>query len=358
MSFQQQMTASPLAGLQPMEPTADRVEAHVRPQAEQVDDHPADKFSWINILKQSLFWLVHLGCFAVIWTGVSWIAAGVCVALYFIRMFGITGVYHRYFSHRSYKTSRPFQFILACIGASAAQKGPIWWASHHRHHHQHSDTEEDQHSPLMHGIYQAHLGWILSDEYVPTRETLVRDLTKMPEIRFIDNYHGFVPFILAVGMFGFGVLCEKLWPSLGTNGWQMLVWGFFISTTLLYHGTFLINSAAHVMGKRRFNTTDDSRNSFILAILTMGEGWHNNHHRYPGAERQGYYWWEIDMSHYVLRALSWVGLVWDLRTAPHGIYAEAKKVGPAGKFAGPAVAPVPGAEVETAPPVRMAASEG
>ena len=278
-----------------------------------------------NIVKQWVFWAVHAACLLVIWAGFSWTAVAVCVALYFIRMFAITGGYHRYFSHRTYKTSRVFQFILGFLGASSAQKGPLWWASHHRHHHQHSDTEEDMHAPHVYGIWHAHVGWVLCSEFVEGRPELIKDFMKYPELRWLDRNHLIAPVVLAVALFFLGVACQTWAPGLGTNGFQMLIWGFFVSTTLLYHGTFLINSAAHLMGRRRFNTTDESRNSFILALLTMGEGWHNNHHRYPGSERQGFYWWEIDLSHYVLKILSFFRIVWDLREPPERIYAEARQ---------------------------------
>lgn len=281
-------------------------------------------WSFVNLLKQAVFWTIHIGCFAAIWTGVSWIAALVCFALYVIRMFAITGGYHRYFSHRTYQTSRFFQFILALLGASSAQKGPIWWASHHRHHHQFSDTEHDVHSPRVDGLWWAHIGWVLSTQFIDTRKELIKDLLKYPELRFLDRNHLIAPIALAAGLYFFGAYLQANHPGLNTSGMQMLVWGFCISTTLVYHGTFFINSLTHLVGKRRFKTSDDSRNSWILAIITMGEGWHNNHHRYPGSERQGFYWWEIDITHYILKVLSWFGIVWNLRTPPARIYEEAR----------------------------------
>jgi stearoyl-CoA desaturase (delta-9 desaturase) len=290
----------------------------------QGDATPDDKADLSNIVKQSVFWLVHLACFLVIWSGTSWIAVSVCAFLYVIRMFGITGVYHRYFSHRTYQTSRVFQFVLAFLGATSAQKGPIWWASHHRHHHRHSDTPEDIHSPIIHGIYYAHIGWVLSPQFLNTREELVKDLMKFPELRFLDKYNTVPPILLGVATYFLGSWLGAAYPSLHTSGFQMLVWGFFISTVLLYHGTFCINSFTHLIGKRRFKTSDDSRNNWFLALITLGEGWHNNHHRYPGSEPQGMYWWEIDVSHYILLVLSWMGLVWDIRRAPERIYEEAR----------------------------------
>ena len=277
-----------------------------------------------NSLKQWIFIGVHFSCLLALWVGVSWVAVAVCLALYVIRMFGITAGYHRLFSHRSYDTSRWFQFVMAWIGASSAQKGPLWWAGHHRHHHKHSDTPEDVHSPIVEGIWWAHVGWVMSSQFVNPRPDQVKDLSKYPEIRFIDHWHLLPPVVLGVFCYYLGVFLQAYYPQLHTNGMQMLVWGFFISTVLLYHGTFLVNSAAHLVGKQRFKTGDESRNSLIVALFTLGEGWHNNHHRYPGSERQGFYWWEIDLSHYALTVLSWFGIVWNLRTPPERIYEEAK----------------------------------
>lgn len=276
----------------------------------------------IHFIKGGIFIAIHLLCFCVIWVGFSWIAAATCLFLYFLRMFAITGGYHRYFSHRTYETSRLFQFVLGILGSSSAQKGPLWWASHHRHHHKHSDTTEDIHPPSK-GIFWAHIGWVLSADYETTNDNLIKDLKKFPELVALDKYHFIPPLALAILTYFWGVFLNYYFPNLGTSGAQMLVWGFFVSTTILYHGTFVINSLTHKWGSRRFETSDNSRNSLILALITLGEGWHNNHHRYPGSERQGFYWWEIDISHYTLKCLSWLGIVWNLRTPPAKIYQEA-----------------------------------
>lgn len=270
----------------------------------------------MNVFKQALFWSIHAACLMVLWVGVGPAALMVCAALYVVRMFAITGGYHRYFSHRTYETSRAFQFLLAFAGATAAQKGPIWWASHHRHHHRHADTEHDVHSPILRGIYHAHVGWVMSTEFIEPRLDLVKDLCRFPELRWLDRYYAVPVVLLAAATYGLGAWLAAAAPSLGTNGPQMLAWGFFVSTVLLYHGTFCINSLTHLVGRRRFPSPDSSRNSFLLALITLGEGWHNNHHYYPGSERQGFFWWEIDITHYVLTVLSWTGLVWDLRSPP------------------------------------------
>jgi stearoyl-CoA desaturase (delta-9 desaturase) len=268
---------------------------------------------------------IHVGCLLVFLVGFSWTALAVAAALYVVRMFGLTAGYHRYFSHRSYKTSRTFQFLLGFLGTTAVQNGPLWWASHHRLHHRFSDTEDDVHSPIANTIWWSHVGWILSKKFNKTENRLVADLARFPEIRWLNRFHMAGPLTLAAALFALGVALQSFAPSLGTNGLQMLVWGFFISTTVLYHGTFTVNSIAHLFGSRRFATTDASRNNPLIALITLGEGWHNNHHRYQSSERQGFYWWEIDISHMILTALSWVGVVWELRRPPEAIYREAEE---------------------------------
>lgn len=295
----------------------------VEPQTPGLAPSPADASERIPFVGSLPFWGVHAACLLVLWAGVSWVAVATCIALYYVRMFGISAVYHRYFSHRTYKTSRPVQFVLALLGTSAVQKGPLWWAALHRHHHRYADTEQDIHPPTVKGFWWSHVGWVLSNKYVATRMDAIRDFAKFPELRFLNRYHLLAPVGLAAGLFGLGWLLSGHAPSLHTSGLQMLTWGFFVSTVLLYHGTFTINSLAHVFGRRRFHTNDTSRNSFVLSLLTLGEGWHNNHHRYPASERQGFYWWEIDVSHYILKAMSWARIVWDLREPPRGLYAEA-----------------------------------
>ena len=281
-----------------------------------------DRVDWVRCIP---FIVLHVGCLGVLWVGVSPVAVWAAVALYFLRMFAVTGIYHRYFSHKTYSTSRVGQFFLALWGGTTVQRGGLWWAYHHRHHHQHSDEEDDAHSPHVHGFWWSHIGWITSRRNFPTDYSKVKDLAKFPELVWLNRFDTVVPVVFAYALFGFGALLERYAPGLGTNGWQMLVWGFFISTTFLFHGTSCINSMAHLMGKRRFNTSDDSRNSFILALICLGEGWHNNHHRYQSSTRNGFYWWEIDITYYGLKALSWTGLIWGLKPVPKAIMEEAAR---------------------------------
>ncbi len=232
-------------------------------------------------------------------------------------MVGVTAGYHRYFSHRAYKTSRVFQFLLAVLAQTSAQKGVLWWAAHHRHHHKHSDTPNDLHSPKQRGFWWAQCGWILSEGSAETNMKNIQDFARYPELRWLNKYFLVPPTLYAVSIW-------LIW------GWEGLFWGFFFSTMLLFHGTFFINSLTHVFGKVRYRSGDESKNSMILALITCGEGWHNNHHYFQATANQGWFWWEIDLSYYVLKVLSWFGIVWDLRMPPahvkaRTIAAEAKE---------------------------------
>jgi stearoyl-CoA desaturase (delta-9 desaturase) len=280
----------------------------------------------VDLGRCSAFILLHAGCLGVFWVGWSWTAVAVATGLYWIRMFAITGFYHRYFSHRSFATSRFMQFLFGTLGASAAQRGPLWWAYHHREHHQHSDSQTDAHSPRQHGFWWAHIGWITSPRNFPTDYSRIKDFAKYPELVFLNRFDALVPLLLGAGLYGVGAWLERAHPGLGTSGGQLLVWGF-ISTVVLFHCTCFINSLAHVFGRQRFVTGDDSRNSLPLALLTLGEGWHNNHHHYMHSTRQGFYWWEIDITYYLLKALSWTGLIWNLRPVPTEVLAQGQSSG-------------------------------
>lgn len=262
------------------------------------------------------FLFIHAVCLTAFWTGVSVPALIACLVLYWIRMFGITAGYHRYFSHASFKTSRAFQFILGLLGATALQRGPLWWASLHRHHHAHSDDEDDIHSPVRHGFFWAHMGWMMCRKYEETRWDLIKSFARFPELVWLNRNFRAAGLGLGAAIYAFGWFVETQLPSWQTTRWQMLVWGWVISTVLLYHGTFTINSLSHVWGSRRYRTNDGSRNNPWLAIITLGEGWHNNHHYYPSSVRMGFRWWEFDQSYYVLWLLEKLGIVWDLKKPP------------------------------------------
>jgi stearoyl-CoA desaturase (delta-9 desaturase) len=260
------------------------------------------------------FVLVHLGCLGAIWSGVTWEALAICATLYVVRMFAVVAGYHRYFSHRAFSTSRAFQFVLALVAQTTAQKSVLWWAAKHRHHHLHSDTVEDVHSPRHKGFIYSHMGWIFDRKHDQADLTKVADLTRWPELMWLKK----LELLPAIAL---GILC------LLVAGWSGLVVGFLWSTVLVYHATFCINSLAHVNGSKRYVTGDDSRNNWLLAILTLGEGWHNNHHAYQSSVRQGFRWWEIDPAYYVLKAMSWIGLIWDLKIPPQHVLRNEQRLG-------------------------------
>lgn len=260
----------------------------------------ARSLPWLN---KAIFLTVHLVCLAAFWTGVDVTAVVIAVVLYWVRMFAITAGYHRYFAHRSYKTGRAFRFFLGWLGCTAMQKGPLWWAANHRDHHRYSDTDKDPHSPITRTVWWAHVGWVLSNDHDEVGWDKIPDMARYPELRWLDKYHIVPPALLGV----------VIWLL---AGWSGLVVGLFVSTVFLYHGVFLVNSAAHLFGKRRYQTTDQSRNNWWVALLTLGEGWHNNHHHYQSCARQGFFWWEIDVSYYILKGLEVFGVVWDVREPP------------------------------------------
>jgi stearoyl-CoA desaturase (delta-9 desaturase) len=283
---------------------------------------PSRQYDPVERLSVFLLGAMHLCCLLVFVMPFSWSLVALCAGSYALRMWAITAGYHRYFSHRSYKTSRFFQFLLGLLGTSAMQNGPLWWASWHRRHHRDSDTVEDPHSPRQHGFWQAHIGWILCGRYDNPDLSNVADMSRFPELRFLDK-HKWLPLIAyALGCYAIA-------------GWSGVVWGFVLSSVLLLHATAAINSLAHVWGSRRYATPDDSRNNPWLAVVTLGEGWHNNHHHGQGYARQGFFWWEIDVSYYVLKLLSWAGIVWDLRVPSPKVLGSSLvlPVGPVGPVA-------------------------
>jgi stearoyl-CoA desaturase (Delta-9 desaturase) len=265
----------------------------------------------INVRSSIPFAALHLTPLLVLVTGVTAKALYLAAALYAVRMLAITAGYHRYFAHRTYRLGRAAQFVLAFVGTTAAQKGPLWWAGHHRDHHRYADTDRDVHSPRR-GFLWSHVGWILCDRFGATDEDAIKDFARYPELRFLNTHDWIGPWALGIACYLYA-------------GWSGLVVGFFCSTIVLWHATFCVNSLAHVFGRRAYETPDTSRNSLLIALMTGGEGWHNNHHRYPWATRQGFRWWQVDMTYYVLRALQAAGIVRDLRPVPAAVRAEARR---------------------------------
>jgi stearoyl-CoA desaturase (delta-9 desaturase) len=259
------------------------------------------------------FILIHLGCFGVLLVGVSKAAVLTAVGLYYLRMFCITGFYHRYFSHKTFKINRFWQFVFAFLGATAGQRGPLWWASHHRYHHQHADTKKDPHSPHYGGFIWSHIGWFFASDAYSTNYKAVSDLAKFRELRWLNRYDIVPPLVLLISLYGLGEYWHYYAPELQTSGLQLVVWGFFISTTCVFHATSSINSLSHQWGSRDFDTPDESRNNLWLALITLGEGWHNNHHFYSNSVRQGFHWWQIDLTFYMLWIFSKIGIIHELR---------------------------------------------
>lgn len=260
-------------------------------------DPKLDRIAW----KASVpFFLVHALTGLAFVTGFKWEWALLALVSYYVRMFGVTAGYHRYFGHRAYKTNRAFQFFLAFLAQTSVQKGALWWASNHRHHHRHSDTPEDIHSPVRKGFWWSHVGWILVRRYDATNYSAIKDFARFPELVWLNEFWLVPPAIATAVLFAVG-------------GLPWVVWGMIIPTVFLWHGTFTINSLSHVFGRRRYVTTDTSRNNFLLALLTCGEGWHNNHHYHQNTANQGWFWWELDATFYALKVLSWFGVVSDLR---------------------------------------------
>ncbi|ETX06794.1 acyl-CoA desaturase [Candidatus Entotheonella palauensis] len=257
----------------------------------------------------TLYALLHLGCLGVFYTGLSWYAVSIFFFSFLFRIFAPSLAYHRYFAHRTFKTSRVFQFLLGVYGCTAVQGGPLWWAQTHREHHRNADTPDDLHSPYFQGFLYAHSGWFLKKDHRTTDYSKVRDLAKYPELVWLDNWYPV--FIL--------VYVAAVFLAFGVTG---VVWGFFVTTVLIHHMTHWVQSVSHsIGGYRRYPTLDNSRNHWLFGLVSMGEGFHHNHHYCPSSARLGFYWWEIDISYYLLKALSRVGLIYGLNVPDEAVKA-------------------------------------
>jgi len=315
------MSAEPMQN--PVARTADPALASPRPPAtgSAIETHSAADGQWnqLDWVPTTVYWGIHVLALGVFLVGGSTTDLVLFAVTFWPRIFFVTGGYHRYFSHKTYRTSRPFQLALAFLGTTCVQKGPLWWASLHRHHHRYSDQPEDVHSPRR-GFWYSHQAWIEDPQWQATRVELIPDFAKYPELRFLNKWHVLGPAAL-IGV------------CVAVGGLSGFLWGFCLSTTLLWHSTYTINSLSHRWGKVRYETGDDSRNNWVLALLTLGEGWHNNHHRYQASARNGFYWWEVDLTYYVLLGLERLGLIWDLRQPPAAVLAEGRGETPARKAA-------------------------
>ncbi len=284
-----------------------------------VPHNNSQKIDWIRIAP---FILLHISCLFVFVVGISKIALIIALSLYWLRIFSIGAFYHRYFSHRTFKANRFWQFIFAILGALSAQRGPIWWAAHHRYHHQVTDTKEDPHSPWSQSFWQSHIGWFLSYRNFHYDKKKVKDWIKFPELCWLDRFDVIVPITLIISLFLTGQILKLYFPTFGCSGLQLIIWGFSLSTVATLHTTVSINSFGHKYGSRSYNTKDRSRNNFLLALLTLGEGWHNNHHRYPATARQGFRWWEIDITYYILMIMEKINIISELKRVPKHIVNE------------------------------------
>jgi len=267
-----------------------------------------------NIVQATIFWVVQASALLVFAVPFRWAFLGLWAASHFLRAIGLTLVFHRYLAHRAFRMNRVARFVWTFIGTAAMQKGPLWWAGHHVNHHRFADREGDPHSPMISGFYYAHVGWFLHDtkhDRVEATNPVIRDFSTVPEIAWLDRYFFLPPAALAATLFLAG-------------GWPWLVYGFCLPTMTLAHATFAINTVNHMFGSRRFDTLDESRNNPLTAFFAVGEGWHNNHHRYQRAARNGFYWWEVDVTWYVIRLMSAVGLAWNVQGVPRRIYEEAR----------------------------------
>lgn len=261
-----------------------------------------------------VFWIVQVSALLVFFVPFSFAYLGLWAISHFLRAIGLTLAFHRYFAHRAFQMNRVARFFWAFVGTAAMQKGPLWWAGHHVNHHRFADREGDPHSPMVSGVYYAHIGWFLNDakhNVIEASNPVIRDFSKAPEILWLDRLFFVPPIMLAGAMYLAG-------------GLPWLIWGFCLPTVTLAHATFAINTVNHLFGSRRFDTIDESRNNIITAVFAVGEGWHNNHHRYQRAARNGFYWWEFDPTWYTIRLMQMVGLAWDVQPVPARIYEEAR----------------------------------
>lgn len=273
-------------------------------------------------------WLVHLACLGIFFLPVTPALLAWSLAGYFLRVFSWEGGSHRYFSHRSFKTSRGFALFLAMLAAAAGQRGPLWWAAHHRNHHRHSDTELDLHSPVTRPFWYAHLGWLLDQKTLDTNLDDAKDLARFPELVWVNRFHYLFPLVVLAAC----VLLGQYTAAFGHSGLGLAsaVWLFFLPTALSLHASFAVNSLTHgfkpgFWHRRPYQTSDTTTNVWWLAIPTLGAAWHNNHHRYMNSARAGFRWFELDLTYAILKLLALLGLVWDLRPVPQDVHEEAAR---------------------------------
>ena len=256
--------------------------------------------NWANVI---FIIVAHIAAVAALFFW-SWPAVITGFVLFYVAgSFGIGMGYHRLLTHRGYKVPRLVEYFLATCGTLSLEGGPIQWVVTHRIHHAHADRPGDPHTPRD-GGWWAHMGWILwgtaQNHDAATIAHYAPDLVKDRYYRWLNNYYYVPLLIVGIGLFIFG-------------GWGVVLWGVFLRTTVALHATWLVNSATHLWGEQRFKTDDDSRNSWWVALLTFGEGWHNNHHAHPTSARHGLHWYEIDLNWLGIRALQLLGLAHSIK---------------------------------------------
>ena len=267
-----------------------------------VDIHRDQRVNWATTITMALF---HVGAVAALFM-FNWRAFGVAVFLYWMCTgLGISMGYHRLHTHRSYKLPIWIEYFFAVCGTLTLEGGPIFWVATHRIHHQHSDKPGDPHSPRD-GAWWAHMFWLLTGESKHSNTRMMSkyapDLAKDRFYVWLNDYHWLPLLVLGVILFAVG-------------GWPMLLWGVCVRVVFGLHATWLVNSATHMWGGRRFNTRDDSRNNWWVALITFGEGWHNNHHAHPTSARHGLAWYELDLSWIQITILKYLGIAKSIRVA-------------------------------------------
>lgn len=284
---------------------------------------------WKNIHWRSVIELlfIHIGALSVFYVGVSKVAFISFLIVDILGGFFVTVILHRYFTHRCFETSRIPQFIFGLLSLTVLQRGPLWWVSHHRRHHHFTDTDDDPHTPKK-GFFYSHLGWLMTLNEASTDKDHVKDWIRFPELIWLDRLEWLAPVFMILSAFYFGVIINHFFPHLGTSGLQMIVWLVCIPTMLVLHGSCLVNSCLHTFGYRRFNTPDNSRNALLFTLISFGEGFHNNHHRYHDSCCQGIEWWEIDITYYMIKLLAKIGIIWNLRMFPDSVLQEGKNILP------------------------------
>jgi stearoyl-CoA desaturase (Delta-9 desaturase) len=284
----------------------------------QVNDmrkHETAGMDWVSVWFVVAFHV--LAVIGVYQVGISWRLCLLALGSYLVRMWAVTVGYHRYFSHRAFKTSRVFQFIIGVMGTLAVERGPLWWGALHRRHHTYADSDDDIHSPTLHGFFWAYIGWMHSKTHTATTDyAAMRDFKRFRELYWLNEYYIVAPLVACGLLF---VFCD----------YATFVWVVLVATVVQWHALFASNTFCHLFGSRRFDTKDTSTNNAVCALLVLGEGWHNNHHFFPGSARQGFYWWEYDVGYYSIKLLQALRLVWDVREVPARVLRQAAAHQPA-----------------------------